>query len=447
MAVEAKTAPNTFNPFSRFRAFLRGTFGIKSYFELGKIRPPIIICFDHIFSEYLTVQKRLADKGDKGATDFAESLPDKRADGTLFWSDLYHFQLILADALPAEQLRTKIRRLRFDYRSVAGEKEFDDYMASKPPDLQSPPQPTEDQTQSHYEKLLRDDLKDLLGRMYLEYAILPVREERLTDLTWVAARLCLFSLISLLGILAILFIVPLVEEIVRADGDFFDRFNALGNSDKLSALTVFVVVVSGAMGGFVSALRRIQTPATEGDSLYNLSLLFHGSYSVFVAPISGAIFAIILYLLFTSATLTGTFFPAIYTPTGKFTDATTEPASLHHPEAGPPPSPTPTATGDAVSTTGEASPQGTPGLTPMPTPSPAPSPSVDPKAAAQKGPKPKPVPEQGINVFDFLARSGPGSGKDYALLIVWCFIAGFAERFVPDALDRLISRGKSGGRN
>ena len=54
---------------------------------------------------------------------------------------------------------------------------------------------------------LRDDLKDLLGRMYLEYAILPVREERLTDLTWVAARLCLFSLISLLGILAMVFVL------------------------------------------------------------------------------------------------------------------------------------------------------------------------------------------------------------------------------------------------
>lgn len=440
MAEEAKTVTNRFNPFSRFRAFLRRTFGIKSYFELGKIRPPIIICFDHIHSEYLTVRGQLADDAHKSALEFADSLPEKRADGTLSWSDLYHFQLILTDILPPEQLRTKIRRLRFDYRSVAGEKEFDDYMASKPPDLQSPPQPSEDQSQSHYDKLLRDDLKDLLGRMYLEYAILPVREERLTDLTWVAARLCLYSLIALLGILAILFIVPLIEEIVRADGDFFDRFNALGNSDRLSALTVFVVVISGAMGGFVSALRRIQTPATEGDSLYNLSLLFHGSYSVFVAPISGAIFAIIIYLLFTSATLTGTFFPAIYTPTGRFTDVTLESAALHQPEPSPSPSSpsaSPTPSDSTVSNTATEQ-------NPSPTPSPSPTPETK---GTPKGPKPKPVPEQGINVFDFLARSGPGSGKDYALLIVWCFIAGFAERFVPDALDRLISRGKSGSNN
>jgi hypothetical protein len=45
----------------------------------------------------------------------------------------------------------------------------------------------------------------------------------------------------------------------------------------------------------------------------------------------------------------------------------------------------------------------------------------------------------GIGIFELLTGFGPAKGVDYAKLIVWGFIAGFAERFVPDTLTKIVS--------
>jgi hypothetical protein len=396
-------------------------------FRLMDGKQPTQIVYAHLRSQYLALKAKIPNTDE---TAFIEGLGPNGDSAT--WNDLYYFELILSNYLPPEKLRSKIMRLRSDYRNVAGQKKFDDYMAAKPPDLQSPPDPTDPPHASHehYEKLLREDLKDLLGRMYFEYSILPVREERLSDLTWFAARLCLISLILLMAIIGILFLIPLITEMHETTGDWVNMLGALRASDKLSALTVFVVAVVGAMGGFVSALQRIQSPPTEGDSLYNLSLLFYGSSSVFVAPISGAIFAILLYLLFSAGILSGSFFPTIFTPQGNYATQVTPDeapnANVSNSALDSPPTGNTTSSGNSSQAGGELTTRNTnttrgPKQTPSPTP--------------------KPVPKSGLNVFDFLADSGPPSGRDYALLIIWCFIAGFAERFVPDALDRLVAKG------
>ena len=48
--------------------------------------------------------------------------------------------------------------------------------------------------------------------------------------------------------------------------------------------------------------------------------------------------------------------------------------------------------------------------------------------------------KESVEFTDFLKQTGPESGVSFAMLLVWSFIAGFAERFVPDTIDRLVSQ-------
>ena len=45
-----------------------------------------------------------------------------------------------------------------------------------------------------------------------------------------------------------------------------------------------------------------------------------------------------------------------------------------------------------------------------------------------------------LHAKDFIKQTGPKNGVSFALLMIWSFIAGFAERLVPDTLNRLVAK-------
>ncbi len=55
-----------------------------------------------------------------------------------------------------------------------------------------------------------------------------------------------------------------------------------------------------------------------------------------------------------------------------------------------------------------------------------------------------PAPKDGSLPFtSYLSAAGPEAGIDHAKLLVWSFLAGFSERLLPDALDRLTKQAAS----
>lgn len=383
-----------------------------------------LLYFDHIYSEYLTLKSKIEDQQVMAVL---EEIHNKRAYCQLTWSDIYTFDLALVDVRPLESLIRKAYDARAKYRSIAGQKEYDEYLASKPPDLTtiliSPtvaaPKPDAETVKSGVadpisdaqpeepdaagprsemttadsesnseasksvmlvERVLKADIKYLLSKFYLYYSMLPMRECVRDGLTnWAVRRTMYF-----VGVLAFLIIVNL-------GGVFF-----LHVSDSFTGLTLLTVALAGIMGGCVSMLQRIQSAPSEGDALFNLAALTNGRRGLSLSPYYGGIFASLLFVMFAAGVLKGSVFPIINTPT---TQSVAQPA--------------PTLA------------------------TPADAPSTNQPAAAS-------VASNGIlRIRDFLKGTGPVDGVAYSLLIIWSFLAGFAERLVPDTLNRLVAKNEA----
>ena len=400
---------------------------------MNKPVPPYArLFFDHLYSEYLTLKSSIADADLKQRLD---DIHERRRQHDLTWSDIYTFDLSLVDVRPPESLVRKAYDARTRYRSVAGQKEYDEYIASKPMDLgtvQVDPDAQPPKPGASIERQLRADIKYLLSKFYLYYALLPVREALRDNLTKKAV------IVTSGAVLLIAFGIAL-----NVGGTFW-----IPGVEQYSSVvvTVLTVALAGIVGGCVSMLQRIQAAPTDGDALFNLAALTNGWRGILLSPLYGGIFACLLFILFAGQILNGSIFPTIVTPS-RSAVTTSTPAPAASPSA---PasnvSRTPTPAGGVA---GTDSPSPSPGVRVAPTPSPrsaaSPAGSPDVRSAAIKADS-SPSPAQAastsrvLQIKDFLRETGPASGLAYALLIIWSFLAGFAERLVPDTLNRLVQK-------
>jgi hypothetical protein len=255
---------------------------------------------------------------------------------SMTWADLYALETATLKEQPYEVVKRRAWSLRDKYREVAGPLEYNAYIASHPPN--------ENELNINKDEV-RADLGRVLGTLHWNYSLIPLRER---------IRGSIINRIGL-GILVVGLTLGLVI------------WRCL-DQNQIPIATLIVVAFAGCLGGFVSMQRRIGQVPSDGDPLLSIFQLNSGLSTLYLAPVSGAIFAILLYFMFSGKLLDGGLFPDMS------------------------------------------------------------------KVLMFKW-----------NIKEWRISEGANEGPvgAFGKLLVWSFIAGFAERFVPDILDRLVARGQA----
>jgi hypothetical protein len=413
--------------------------------DLQKIVPPYaLLFFDHLYSEYLALKPRMTNQNSLALLD---SLQQKRLTDALTWSDIYTFDLALIEERPLENLIRKAYDARARYRAVAGQKEFDEYLASKPPDLTTiiiapdhqpaapggPAAPSDappglQQPVDIIQRVLRADIRYLLSKFYLYYAMLPMREGLREQLTTRAVRMTKWILGIILLLIALSFGSSTLLRQFKVDGEFFGAI-----SDLLGAFGPMIgsVAFAGVIGGCISMLQRIQSAPSEGDALFNLAALTNGWRGLSLSPLYGGIFASVLFILFAAGLLKGAAFPTIETSGSSEATQTQTKAA----EPAKPPDQTratvPTSDVQIRATAFEEEAKKPDQATT--------NSSTNQAKNSSSGAEKSNV----LKIKDFLKDTGPKDGVSFALLMIWSFIAGFAERLVPDTINRMVAKNQA----
>jgi hypothetical protein len=291
--------------------------------------------FDHLVAVYVTL-----DKGDPRADDVIRKSRERPDD--LNWGDIFRLENLVFSLQPPEVVKRSAWIIRERFHELECKSFYEKYVGS---DIPAGGDSKEQQA------LLRADLTKLLDLLHWSYALIQIRERIRRSLT----IRCLLMVLGYTFLLALTLVWCHFHNGLRGNQTF---------GDKSYLAILCTVIYCGIIGGFVSSQRRMQNIRTDGDPLLSVFGLDNAGYFLWLSPMLGAIFALVLTVMFVGGFLKGSVFPDFYSP------------KLN----------------------------------------------------------------EGITFFDFVWYTLPKSGEDYGKLFVWAFLAGFAERLVPDSLDRLGSK-------
>lgn len=264
-------------------------------------------------------------------------------------NDLLSFELTVFRYRSVVSLVQTAPMLRQRFHDVVGDRVFSTYRPTELPDCAKA-----DETARN---TLFDDLSALISAIHWRYILFPFSSQLRTVLTSQAMFCMLVYTAAWSGLI--------YGATIWTQGAFI-------------ALMV-TCIYAGVLGGFISALRRMQSISEDGDPIYVIQGIRSARFWLLFSPLLGGIFAIVALLFFLSGFLSGSIFPAFHLP-GDLPCTLTPPAST---------------------------------------------------PCDQTYMKP---------AWWFWQHLLPIAPMDYAKLILWCFVSGFAERFIPDMIDNLVDR-------
>ena len=414
---------------------------------------------------YVTAQGLSKTEGDAFDILASQALAEsKRAHPEL--RDVLSIEIKLVRLIPEAERARRYWDYRERFQRVASATEIAAYLASKPPAASG--------EGGNADKVEDFDTHILLDHIHRHYMLTLAREGAVRDLKHWVQRGLVRSLVWFLGIIVLAIITHNAWGVPPEPFLFF----------SIGVVTLFYL---GRLGAAMSVIQRLQRAVTQADKdpFFEITALCTGRRGISIAMLSGGVFAILLYVVFAAGLgqtlgMSHGIFPQVGAgseadraapapegardadPDGE-RDGDTSPAlrgaDANKPANGgvgsegatvPPPQPAPgqaaqTATPDPATNnagSGDRGEQAAPGrVDDFVT-------SLFSKLAAGAQPGDSCHAGKRVCMPNWVDQIGKHLGfqsyPDFFKMLLLAFLAGFAERLVPDAIDRLTRRQGSG---